>query len=123
MGFFNLKSRFVSQILWQIDFFSGLLKPQWEHSKVLDHAATTTAFIGLTPGFSTPIPAWQEDYRGISSCMFLNTYIRLNDGNGFWFYPTQVDRQTIVGYRWSGSGGWNYHAINRDRMQSYQCFG
>nr|WP_240793309.1 hypothetical protein [Psychrobacillus vulpis] len=74
------------------------------------------------PGFSPPIPAWQSGSRGIRSCLFSNTYIWLINGNSFWFYPMNVGRQFIFGFRWRRRTGWTRHVINRNEIRSYQCF-
>ncbi|MBK3496698.1 transporter [Viridibacillus sp. YIM B01967] len=75
------------------------------------------------PGFSPPIPAWQVGPSGLRRCLFRNTYIWLNNGNSFWFFPTFVGRNTIIGFRWSRRRfGWVYHMINPNTVRSFQCF-
>ena len=48
------------------------------------------------PGFSPPIPAWREGSSGIRSCLFRNTYIWMNSGRSFWFFPTAVGRKSLL---------------------------
>lgn len=73
------------------------------------------------PAFSPRIPARQDGARGIRSCLYRNTFIWLNNGNSFWFYPTFVGRQAVAGFRWRGFG-WTFQRINLERIRSFQCF-
>ena len=73
------------------------------------------------PAFSPPTPVWQNGVRGIRSCMYRNTYLWLNNGSSFWFFPTFIGRQAIIGFRWRGFG-WVYQRINLNRIKGYQCF-
>ncbi len=73
------------------------------------------------PNFSPPIPAWQNGARGIRGCINRNTYIWLVNGNSFWFFPTFVSRQAVIGFRWRGFG-WIYQRINLNTIRSFQCF-
>lgn len=74
------------------------------------------------PGFSPPIPAWREGSSGIRSCLFRNTYIWMNSGRSFWFFPTAVGREIIAGFRWSRRYGWYFRTISRNQIRSYECF-
>ncbi|SEO13941.1 hypothetical protein SAMN04488134_10478 [Amphibacillus marinus] len=62
----------------------------------------------------------QQGARGIRRCLFTNTYIWLNNGQQFWYFPTFVTRQRISGFRW-GRLGWVYHSINPNQVWSFQC--
>lgn len=73
------------------------------------------------PNFSPPIPAWQNGARGISGCINRNTYIWLLGGNSFWFFPTFVGRQAVIGFRFRGFG-WIYQRIYLNNIRSFQCF-
>lgn len=73
------------------------------------------------PGFSPPIPAWQSGPSGIRGCLYRNTYVWLTNGNSFWFFPTFVGRNTMIGFRWRGIG-WIYSVIELRRIRSFQCF-
>ncbi|MDF2700346.1 MAG: hypothetical protein K0Q49_1904 [Haloplasmataceae bacterium] len=73
------------------------------------------------PSFTPPIPAWQVGPQGIRRCINRNTYIWLTSGNSFWFFPTFVSRQSLVGFRWSRIG-WTRSFIELRRIRSYQCF-
>lgn len=60
--------------------------------------------------------------RGIRRCMFRNTYIWLNNGRSFWFFPMLVIGNQIIGFRWRDRRGWVYDSINRNRIVFFQCF-
>lgn len=70
----------------------------------------------------------QQDFsrRGgvgsIRRCMFRNTYIWLNNGRDFWFFPMLVIGNQIIGFRWRQRRGWVYDSINRNRILFFQCF-
>jgi hypothetical protein len=78
--------------------------------------------MGPPPGISPPIPAWQVGPSGIRNCLYKNTYIWLRNGNSFWFFPTFVGSQVIIGLRWSRRRGWIHHVVNRNDIRSFQCF-
>jgi len=73
------------------------------------------------PSFYPPFPTWQQGSQGIRSCINRNTFIWLRNRDSFWFFPTFVGRQSVVGFRW-GRIGWTYNVINRQSILSYQCF-
>ncbi len=73
------------------------------------------------PSFSPRIPSRQDGARGIRNCLNRNTFIWLNNGNSFWFYPVFVGRQAVAGFRWRGFG-WIFQRINLERIRSFQCF-
>ena len=61
------------------------------------------------------------DPGAIRNCMFRNTYIWLNNGRGFWIYPTYVGRNSVSGFRWNGFR-WTYYGTDLGRITSFQCF-
>jgi hypothetical protein len=73
------------------------------------------------PMFNPPIPGWQSGSRGIRSCINRNTFIWLNNGNSFWFFPIFVSRQSVVGFRF-GRFGWTRSSIRLRSIRSFQCF-
>jgi hypothetical protein len=73
------------------------------------------------PGFVPPAPARSSGIRGIRGCLNRFTFIWLDNGNSFWFFPIFVGRQAIFGFRWRGFG-WVYQRINLNRIRSFQCF-
>lgn len=60
------------------------------------------------------------DPGAISGCAFRYTYIRLNNGEQFWFYPTFIGRNSVAGYRWIFFR-WIYFGIDTRRIASFQC--
>lgn len=69
-------------------------------------------------GFS----AYAVDPGAIRRCRFRFTYIWLNNGRSFWFYPTFVGRDSIAGYRWRNRR-WVYYGTDLRRISSFQCGG
>lgn len=62
------------------------------------------------------------DPGGIRGCLYRYTYIRLNNGRSFWFYPTFVGRNSIAGYRWRPRQyRWIYFGIDLDHIRSFSC--
>ena len=77
---------------------------------------------GPPPNFSPARPAWQVGPSGIRSCLFRHTYIWLDSGRSFWFYPVAVTRDVVTGFRWSSRNGWRLRTINVNNIRSFQCF-
>ncbi|MEN2465837.1 hypothetical protein [Ornithinibacillus sp. JPR2-1] len=75
------------------------------------------AFIPQQPQFQT----FAIDPGAIRGCLFRFTYIWLENGNAFWFYPTFVGRNSVAGFRWQFNR-WVYFGIDLDRVASFQCF-
>ncbi|MBM7570488.1 collagen-like protein [Aquibacillus albus] len=61
------------------------------------------------------------DPGAIQGCLYRYTYVWLERGESFWFYPTYVGRRSVAGYRWIGFT-WIYFGIDLDRIESFQCF-
>lgn len=70
----------------------------------------------------TQASAFAVDPGAIRRCMFRFTYVWLNNGNSFWFYPIFVGRNSVAGYRWRRRYGWVYFGIDLNRIRSFQCF-
>jgi hypothetical protein len=60
------------------------------------------------------------DPGAIRGCLYRYTYIWLNNGSSFWFYPTYVGRDSIAGYRWRGFR-WVYYGTDLRRIRSFRC--
>lgn len=79
------------------------------------------------PQFTPPMPQQQGisvfamDPGAIRGCLFRFTYVWLNDGNQFWFYPVFVGRNSVAGWRWSRFR-WVYFGIDLQRVSSFRCF-
>lgn len=99
---------------------------------------------GLSPGFpgggtqqggppTSPPPAFTPqlqqggasafavDPGAIRGCLFRYTYVWLNSGQNFWFFPIFVGRNSVAGWRWANRG-WTYFGIDLRRIRSFQCF-
>ncbi|MEC2075176.1 transporter [Metabacillus fastidiosus] len=70
----------------------------------------------------TQVSAFAVDPGGIRRCLYRYTFIRLNNGRGFWFYPTFVGRTSVAGYRWRPRQfRWDYFGIDLNRIRSFSC--
>lgn len=67
------------------------------------------------------VTAYAVDPGGIRGCLFRNTYIWLNNGEQFWFYPVFVGRSSVAGFRWNGFF-WGYYGVDLNRVSSFTCF-
>lgn len=55
-------------------------------------------------------------------CLYRYTWVRLNNGRRFWFYPTFIGRTSVAGYRWRRSQNrWVYYGLDTDRISSFSC--
>jgi hypothetical protein len=61
------------------------------------------------------------DPGGIRRCVFRNTYIWMNNGSQFWFFPVFVGPTSIAGFRWTGLF-WMYSGFDLRSIQSFTCF-
>ncbi|MEH7418755.1 collagen-like protein [Neobacillus drentensis] len=61
------------------------------------------------------------DPGAIRLCLFRNTFIWLNNGEGFWFYPIFVGPRSVAGFRWNGFS-WMIFGIDTRRILSFTCF-
>ncbi|WP_096155302.1 MULTISPECIES: hypothetical protein [Bacillus] len=60
------------------------------------------------------------DPGALNRCLFRFTFIRLTNGESFWFYPTFIGRTSVAGYRWFAFR-WVYFGIDTRRISSFQC--
>lgn len=67
-----------------------------------------------------PIPPFQDGSQGIRRCLNRNTRIWLNNGRNFWFFLTDVNPQSISGFRWT-QRGWVRDFINRRSIRHFEC--
>ena len=61
------------------------------------------------------------DPGAIRGCLYRYTYIWLQNGQSFWFYPVFVGRTSIAGWRWR-NWRWVYFGTDLRRIRSFQCF-
>ncbi|MBG9541742.1 hypothetical protein ABE29_02650 [Cytobacillus firmus] len=67
------------------------------------------------------VSTFAVDPGAIRGCLFRNTFIWLQNGNSFWFYPTFVGRTSVAGWRWR-NWHWTYYGTDLRRIRSFQCF-
>lgn len=66
--------------------------------------------------------AFAVDPGGIRGCLYRFTFIRLNNGRAFWYYPTFVGRNSVAGYRWRRNQfRWQYFGIDLNQIRSFSC--
>ena len=94
---------------------------------------------GQQPGFgggqqggppSTPPPSFTPQMQQISTfavdpgairrCLFRFTYIWLENGRSFWFYPVFLGRNSVAGWRWRRNR-WVYYGTDLRSIRSFQC--
>lgn len=63
----------------------------------------------------------QNQHRDFRRCLNRFTFIWLNNGNNFWFYPTGIRRQQVEGFRWRNNR-WFFDRINMRRILFFRCF-
>lgn len=82
---------------------------------------------GPPPAF-TPSPPTQQFTSqmaggwSISRCLFRHTFVWLQNGRSFWFYPIAVTRNQVIGFRWRNRGGWQYSVLNQAEIFTFNCF-
>ncbi|WP_243291665.1 transporter [Bacillus sp. FJAT-47783] len=77
----------------------------------------------FTPQEAQGPSLYAVDPGGIRGCLYRYTYIRLNNGRSFWFYPTFVGRTSVAGWRWRRrQNRWVYYGIDLQRIRSYSCY-
>lgn len=86
-------------------------------------------YSGSAPRFAPPAYVPQQapglravDPGAISRCLYSNTYVWLNNGQGFWFFPTFIGRRSIAGYRWMHNA-WMYKGFDLNMVQAFFCGG
>ncbi|WP_226666061.1 hypothetical protein [Metabacillus litoralis] len=74
------------------------------------------------PPAQSQFETFAVDPGGIRGCLYSFTYIRLNNGRSFWFYPTFVGRNSVAGYRWRRRQyRWEYFGIDLEQIRSFRC--
>ncbi|BCN29736.1 hypothetical protein [Anaeromicropila herbilytica] len=64
-------------------------------------------------------PIYQTGFN--RRCLNRFTYIWLINGNAFWFYPINIGRQNVEGFRWRNDR-WVYDRIQLRRILFSTCF-
>jgi hypothetical protein len=67
--------------------------------------------------------AFAVDPGGIRFCLYRYTYMQLENGQRFWYYPVFVGRTSIAGFRWrSQQFRWQYFGIDLNRVEAFSCY-
>ncbi|MED3550464.1 hypothetical protein [Cytobacillus praedii] len=61
------------------------------------------------------------DPGAIRGCLRRFTFIWLENGRSFWFFPTFVGRTSVAGWRWRGFR-WVFYGTDLNRIRSFQCY-
>ncbi len=67
------------------------------------------------------VSTFAVDPGAIRGCLFRYTFVWLNNGRSFWFYPTFVGRNSVAGWRWRNFR-WVYYGTDLRRIRNFQCF-
>ncbi|MFC0523450.1 hypothetical protein ACFFGV_07615 [Pontibacillus salicampi] len=63
------------------------------------------------------------DPGALYGCLYRYTWIRLNNGRTFWYYPTYIGRTSVAGYRWRRrQQRWVYYGIDTRQIASFSCY-
>ncbi len=75
----------------------------------------------FTPQLQQGISPFAVDPGAIRGCLFRFTFVWLNNGHSFWFYPTFVGRTSVAGWRWRNFR-WTFYGTDLRRIRNFQCF-
>jgi hypothetical protein len=69
------------------------------------------------PAIIPPKPATSY----IIDCLYSFTYVWLEFGRPFWFYPTRVEFGEVSGYIWNGSF-WTFYGFDPAFIDAVACY-
>jgi len=75
----------------------------------------------FTPQLQQQASVFAVDPGAIRGCLFRYTFVWLENGRSFWFFPTFVGRNSVSGWRWR-NWRWVYYGTDLRRIRSFQCF-
>lgn len=58
----------------------------------------------------------------LNRCMNNMMLVRVANGEQFWFYPLQIFRGYVNGYRWNQQAGWYYASVPLADIRDLFCF-
>lgn len=71
---------------------------------------------------SDEIGVFAVDPGAFRRCLYRYTFVRLDNGRRFWFWPTFIGRRSVAGYRWRPRQyRWVYMGIDTERISSFEC--
>lgn len=85
-----------------------------DHRRILKHHDQR---LSLNKSAST----FAVDPGAISFCLFRNTFIWLNNGARFWYYPIFVGPRSVAGFRWNARF-WTIFGVDTRQINSFSCF-
>jgi hypothetical protein len=77
-----------------------------------------TKFTGATAGGAGG--AAYVSPQSVFPCLNRYTFVWLDNGGSFWFWPTYIDFTTVAGYQWTGVS-WAYLGIDPRRIDYFYC--
>ena len=77
--------------------------------------------MGAPSGFGPQNQYGRGRFRDFRGCLYRFTYIWLDNGNNFWFYPIFVRGLQLEGFRWRRNG-WVYDRINIRKIIFHICY-
>ncbi|SDZ16807.1 hypothetical protein SAMN05421736_10748 [Evansella caseinilytica] len=86
----------------------------------------TTLPGGPPSGPSAPPPigagVYAVDPGAMQHCLHRYTYVTLESGRRFWFWPTFIGRTSVAGYRWRPRQyRWDYAGFDTRQIASFHC--
>ncbi len=69
------------------------------------------------PPFGTPWPSGMQRFR---RCFNRMSLVTLHNRSRFWFYPTDIRRQRLIGFRWRRNR-WEPYSIDVARIANISC--
>ncbi|MGI8317063.1 hypothetical protein [Halobacillus mangrovi] len=76
----------------------------------------------LVPPQSQGASVYAVDPGSLFGCLYRYTWVRLENGRSFWFYPTFIGRTSVAGYRWQRRRRqWVYTGLDTSLISSFQC--
>lgn len=75
-----------------------------------------------TPPSTQNATLFAVDPGSLYGCLYRYTWIRMENGRAFWFYPIFIGRTSVAGYRWQRRRRqWIYTGFDTNRIASFQC--
>ncbi|WP_280768710.1 hypothetical protein [Salipaludibacillus daqingensis] len=73
-------------------------------------------------GVEQEVGVFAVDPGAFRRCLYRYTYVILDDGRRFWFWPTFIGRTSVAGYRWRPRQfRWVYMGLDTRLIRSFQC--
>ncbi|WP_096440136.1 hypothetical protein [Alteribacter populi] len=74
------------------------------------------------PQQQADVGVFAVDPGSLYGCLYRYTFIRLENGRRFWFYPVFIGRTSVAGWRWRPRQfRWVYTGFDTRQIASFQC--